>query len=539
LVARDEPYEIVLSEPLKVSGKVIDAKTGKPIPRFEILVGSIFREGERAYWGREGKKFENQEGHFEITESYPREAYKLRALAEGYAFTEYPEIFKVGQDVRDIVIGLKKGFPIKGKVYSVKKEPLGNVKVILGGQDAHIQVDGIRVAHSRGFSKEAHTDGKGNFAFDGLGEETYQLLLLHSEQGGKILPGIIPSKETKEVQLEPYAKLEGLAYENDKPLADCEISLHPCSPFPRFGRQAFHFYSRTKTDQNSHWGFEKILPGVYAASIMTRIPHGTGYCTHSKSRRRVVLASGERKFIVLGGIGGPTLKGKVTDTTGEPVVGAAVRLSPSFTCGFSSFYDANTQADGTYEITEIQPGKYRAYFSLYEREGARCCGPGKLAMEARRKILIKPDYPEVKLDITLEVGDSAPDFSAETLKGEKICLNDLKGKTVLLDFWSTWCGPCVAEISNVKKAYQKYKDDIVFLGINVDTSKETVAKFIKEEKIEWPQVFDGEGWESGIVKKYGIRGIPAVFLIDQDGKIAAKDLRGESLMQTIESVIKK
>ena len=93
-------------------------------------------------------------------------------------------------------------------------------------------------------------------------------------------------------------------------------------------------------------------------------------------------------------------------------------------------------------------------------------------------------------------------------------------KLFLLDFWATWCGPCIAELPNIKEVYEKYHGKgFEIIGISLDTDEAALRKFIKENQLPWRQVFDGKRWETPLVQQYGVRGIPAQFLIDQEGRV--------------------
>lgn len=136
-------------------------------------------------------------------------------------------------------------------------------------------------------------------------------------------------------------------------------------------------------------------------------------------------------------------------------------------------------------------------------------------------------------------GQVLPEFSQVVdLDGKPVSLADYRGKLVLLDFWATWCGPCIAEMPNIKEVYEKYHaKGFEIIGISLDTDEAALRKFIKENQLPWRQVFDGKRWETPLVQQYGIRGIPAQFLIDQEGRVISVKARGERLGNLIEAEI--
>ncbi len=108
---------------------------------------------------------------------------------------------------------------------------------------------------------------------------------------------------------------------------------------------------------------------------------------------------------------------------------------------------------------------------------------------------------------------------------------------ILLDFWATWCGPCIAELPNVKTAYEKYHDKgFEIIGISLDTDKGRLKEFIKEREMPWPQYFDGKGWDNKLADEYGIRSIPAVFLV-KDNEVIATGVRGELLEEKLAELL--
>lgn len=136
------------------------------------------------------------------------------------------------------------------------------------------------------------------------------------------------------------------------------------------------------------------------------------------------------------------------------------------------------------------------------------------------------------------IGTTAANFTANNPDGKPVSLSSYKGKFVLVDFWASWCGPCRAENPNVVNMYRKYhSDQFDILGVSLDASKDAWVKAIKNDKLEWQQVSDLRAWESKIVTSYGLKGLPFNMLLDKDGKIIAKNLRGPALEMKLKEVL--
>lgn len=137
------------------------------------------------------------------------------------------------------------------------------------------------------------------------------------------------------------------------------------------------------------------------------------------------------------------------------------------------------------------------------------------------------------------MGAAAPEFVMPDTSGKRVSLKEYRGKYVLIDFWASWCKPCREENPNLFKAYQAYKDKgLVIIGVSLDYpgGRKAWTEAIKKDQMEWVQVSELQGWSGKTGKAYFIKAIPQNFLLDPDGKIVAKDLRGEVLQEKLKEI---
>lgn len=141
---------------------------------------------------------------------------------------------------------------------------------------------------------------------------------------------------------------------------------------------------------------------------------------------------------------------------------------------------------------------------------------------------------------TTAVGQPAPEIALPNPEGSVVKLSSMKGKYVLVDFWAKWCGPCRLENPNVVRVYNKYKDKgFTVFGVSLDRSKEDWLKAIKDDNLTWTHVSDLKFWQSEAAKTYGITAIPFSLLLDPNGVIIAKNLRGPALENKLAEIFEK
>jgi len=145
-----------------------------------------------------------------------------------------------------------------------------------------------------------------------------------------------------------------------------------------------------------------------------------------------------------------------------------------------------------------------------------------------------------KIRDTLAPGAPFPDFNESDVNGNPLSISKYKGKVVLVDFWATWCPPCVAELPEIQKAYDKFHSQgFEVVGVSLDEEKGKLQQFVKQKKMPWPQFFDGKRWENKLAVKYGVDQTPTGYLLDRNGNIIKKLEPEDDLNAEIVSALKK
>jgi len=392
------------------------------------------------------------------------------------------------------------------------------------------------LAHCSG---DARTDSAGKFHFDELQPGRDSLIAADAQRGIAIVDLTLDAKPARplEITLEKPRFLEvsvrGPAYDPSKHVLEFKprVALDNVTLLPRLTLGDGWNFKAGPLPAVDDWvviGSELVLENDYRATLFTwpiqLVAPGT-------KRVEIDLASG---LDVAGVVRGPS---------DEPLDGASVlvrsRAKPGLELG------SVTDAKGCYVIHGCALGAYELVVARWRMRDVPGCGQGPIDALTTRAIelpLADASAANVKVESfesALAIGSLAPDFDVRQLDGKPLKLGELRGKTVLLDFWATWCGLCRADLPSLERFYPERAKDGRFeiVSISVDDDPALVVRFLASRKLPWRQVALGPVKVSPLAKLYNVWGTPATVLIDREGKIAARNLLGDELRRKIDELL--
>jgi len=200
------------------------------------------------------------------------------------------------------------------------------------------------------------------------------------------------------------------------------------------------------------------------------------------------------------------------------------------------FIDQDTTSAANFSVLQRLDPKQDGEYFIKVRNGLAPRMQGNVFFDQLANNVAKIEH-ELKMNEAIGIGKQAPDIVLPNPEGEEIALSSLRGNYVLVDFWASWCKPCRIENPNVVKLYNKYSDEnFEIYGVSLDRNKDKWIKAIAEDNLTWKHVSDLQFWNSTAAKLYNVTSIPFTLLIDPDGKIVEKRLRGKALADKLETI---
>jgi len=488
-----------------LGGTVVDAKNQKPISGAEIVLKVAFNE-----W----KATSGEDGGFTIKGLTPGSA-KLTVKADTFADAQQ----RIDQ-LEEAVLHIVPLYPeriVRITVVDDADKPVARASVECVDADT-------------GEYRQSLTDGEGRAVLRGLSHKTLGLRMRLSSfshvsdlEFDRLLE--LPEDKTDsthQLMMQRAAKLTGtvISGTDGEPLSGARVTV---------GEVASDIAPRAFTAFDGTFELDGVAPGSAVLTV-----HRSG---NAPELVRVEATLGAPKDVEIKMSASRELVGQVTDTDGKPLNGVFVRATKwreYQTLGLQ----AVTDADGNFAFIDApaDPFEISLYLAGYKPLTDQTVTSGgepktfALAVDTRR----------TQQGGGPRVGADAPDIEVTTLDGETIQLSQLAGKMVVLDFWATWCGPCVAEIPRLVDLQKTFghRNDFVLISISLDDDPAVVRKFTKARKMDWRHVCGNSNGAQNAADTYNVYGIPAIFLIGPDGRIMSANTGATQVKAMISQTIK-
>ncbi|MEX0677479.1 MAG: carboxypeptidase regulatory-like domain-containing protein, partial [Pirellulales bacterium] len=552
--AGNDEVVITLPDELIITGKVTDAVSGQPIGEFGVREGMVFQNSDQVYWSRdEAPKYSGGTYRFRFDE--PKREHLLEFVADGYKPAQSRR-FKSTDGQQTLDIELQPGSGPGGVVLLPGGEPAAGAEVGMATKQTSAYLSGGRFHRSGNGAEIVTTDKLGRFTLTPRDGKSFYLIVVHDVGYAQVTSDEFA--KSNEIKLRPWGHIEGRVMLGREPDTNRTVSFWPKRE-DSYGFVFTNDYS-TKTDALGHFRFDRVIPGPGYVARVVIVEFINSWQNTPSWQVPVEVPSDDTVSVMIGGTGRPVTGLVKLDrqpdvavdwTTNEPVT---INLQEEKTEPRTYFRcAASIDSQGRFRIPDVPAGKYKLTIPVNNPPTPNACGAGDAIGRATLDFVVPPmtdNRSDEPLDLgtvtatlfdTLEVGEEAPDFVLAGLSGGTVRLSKLRGKLVVLDFWATWCGPCLAEMPALGDIQKQFGGNPRFAMISLacDQQPEPARRYVEENALNWTHAFAGAAGAGigGVAAKYTVRSLPGTFLVGPDGLVLAKNLRGDQLKQAVAAAL--
>jgi peroxiredoxin len=456
------------------------------------------------------------------------------------------------------------------QVETTDGKPVSNITIVCIDSSTNAILKGKAII---GGSERFQTDGKGQFVFN-LGKENMFFML--ATDTGFALAQSRDLTNDPTIIMQPWGRIEGTRMNLNQPMDNEKLWLTfdwLCFNGDVSTRDRIGISDEVATDSKGNFVFETVPPTGLKLLELRRHPKTWYAIKHmavepGKTKNVVILTQGRTVTGKLSNkqtAGEADLKyeGNFSPTTAHhemiPAIPKAFDTPEKRIEWWQDWYESEAgrqtfvavdkfgssfefQPDGSFVAEMVAPGKYWVYVDV-QQNGKIVARTHKASVEIPEPEANSENKPfdagTILLSQPVSVGNVVPDFTVKTFDGKPIKLSGFRGKYVLLDFWATWCVPCVAETPNLKATYDAFGNDsrLTMISLSLDEDLKTPKTFVRNKGLQWMQGFLGDWEQDMVTKDFEVDSIPSIWLIGPDGTIISRSLRGSQIKEAVTAAL--
>ena len=512
--------DLLLLNSRRISGRVID-KFDNPIANAVVVISDDTSEDQRL---SPQIVTTDTNGKFEGWQVAGPKA-TFEAAAEGYTQTAR-EVENAIE--KQVVISLKKGMMFRGRVVDELGKPIAWARV--GPGPPPDPEKNVYTLPALPFQRNTYTDASGLFT---LNDVAGGHIWVNHPETGMVNQEVMPTDDIIDIRVERLRlySISGVVSLTGVPIE--RLAVRTVAQFS--GAESRVKISRS--DANGAYRQEGLEPGKYhisvsAPDIVKR--EGRTIVIRRTIQPRTLVIEDSDITLNFEPLGDARITGVAT-YKGQPVseVYVSSRVLADDLRKSVSVSSIQTNKEGQFEFRDLPQAQIKIRFFSSPSSRKRWSRVDTIDLTDKKEL----SY-QAELDMEVSVGDMAPEFEAKQLGGSTFRLADYRGKkAVLINFWATWCDPCVDEIPTIKRVAETYRNQgLEVVGVSLDRYGKALQDFVKKEKLSYVQTFDKEKVPA-ITKSYGVWGFPSVFLIDKNGVINALNLRGSRTETAVKALL--